>query len=342
MKALLLNKIDLVENNPLKIADIENPSINQNEILVKISVCGICHTEIDEIEGRRNPKLPIVLGHEIIGNVVEKGDKVSKFQINDRVGISWIYSSCGKCKFCIDGYENLCNQFKATGCDENGGYAELIKIPENSAFLIPDIFKDSEAAPLMCAGAIGYRSLRFTEINNKTKIGLFGFGASAHIVIQIIKYRFPNAKVYVFTRHGQQEHKNLAFSLGADWVGVTGENMSPEKLDCAIDFTPVWTPIIWALENLDKRGKLIINAIRKENTDKDILSKLDYVKHLWLEKEIKSVANVTSKDVEEFLAIASRVQLKPEVKEFKFEEANYALNLLKAGKIKGAGVLRIH
>ena len=342
MKALILNKTGEVEENLLQISDINIPELKSDEILIKISVCGICHTEIDEIEGRRSTILPIVLGHEIVGEVIKKGKNTNKFIIGDRVGVSWIYSSCKVCGYCVDGFENLCSKFKATGCDENGGYAEFIKISEDYAYKIPDIFSDTETAPLMCAGTIGYRSIRLANIQNGSNVGLFGFGASAHIVIQIIKYKYPDSKVFIFTRNNQPEHKKLAQKLGADWVGVTEENKSPEKLDYVIDFTPVWTPIIWALENMNSRGRLIINAIRKEEIDKKNLLNLDYAKHLWCEKEIKSVANITRRDTEEFLKLASEIKIKPEVTEFQFEEANYALNLLKAGKINGAGVLRIH
>ena len=342
MRALILDRYGKVEDSLLKIMEIDAPEISSDEILIKVSVCGICHTEIDEIENRRRSKLPIVLGHEIVGRVVKKGNKSNKHNIGDRVGVSWIYSSCRKCSFCNNGLENLCSQFKATGCDENGGYAEYIKISEEYAYKIPPVFSDSETAPLLCAGTIGYRSVRLANINNGSNIGLFGFGASAHIAIQIIKKIYPQSKIFVFTRNNQPEHKILAQNLGADWIGITEIDRPPEKLDYVIDFTPVWTPIVWALENMNSNGRLIINAIRKEEVDKKVLLDIDYATHIWCEKEIKSFANVTRKDTEDFLKLASDLKVEPEVTEFNFNEANQALILLKAGKINGAGVLKIY
>lgn len=296
---------------------------------------------MDEIEGRTLPaKFPIILGHQIVGRVVEKGASATKFRIGDRIGIAWINSTCGKCQFCLNGYENLCDEFQATGRDVDGGYAEFTLLGEDFAYPIPEKFSDSETAPLLCAGVIGYRALRLTGIEDGKSIGLFGFGASAHIVIQIVKYKYPKSKVFVFTRPGQIEHQRLAKSFGADWVGATGEK-AKEKIDCAIDFTPAWNPIIEALSIIEKGGRLVINAIRKEANDKDSLLNLDYARHLWLEKEIKSVANVTRKDVQEFLPLAAQIPIKPRVQEFKLEDANKALVLLKSGKIQGAGVLKI-
>ena len=338
MKAMILKKISPIEKGPLEMVDLPAPSPNPGEILVKVSVCGVCHTELDEIEGRLQPKLPIILGHEVVGRVEKLGSKVAKFKKGDRVGIAWIHSSCGKCSFCREGRENLCAEFQATGCDANGGYAEFTTVLEDFAYLIPKRFSDSQAAPLLCAGAIGYRALRLTELQDGQILGLYGFGASAHIVIQIVKYKYPNSKVFVFTRPQQKEHQNLAKRLGADWIGVTGDT-PPRKLNCAIDFTPAWKPIVEALRVLEKGGRVVINAIRKEEKDKDSLLKLNYKKHLWMEKEVKSVANITRKDAQEFLPLAAEVPILPKVQEFKLEEANRALILLKQGKIQGAGVL---
>ncbi|MCK4722307.1 MAG: alcohol dehydrogenase, partial [Dehalococcoidia bacterium] len=205
---------------------------------------------------------------------------------------------------------------------------------------VPARFTDSQAAPLLCAGAIGYRALRLTSLEDGQVLGLFGFGASAHIVIQVAKYKYPSGRVFVFTRPGQKEHQELAKKLGADWTGTTGET-PPAKLNCAIDFTPVWGPIVAALRALENGGRLVINAIRKEEIDKDSLLELDYSGHLWCEKEIKSVANITRQDAREFLPLAAEIPIIPEVQEFKLEEANEALILLKKGKIQGAAVLRI-
>ncbi len=340
MKAMILKKVSPIEEEPLQLEEIPAPQPGHKQIRVKISTCGICHTELDEIEGRLQPSLPIILGHEIVGRVECLGPKVSKFKLEDRVGIAWINSACGKCDFCRRGNENLCPDFLGTGCNANGGYCEYTVVSEDFAYPIPDGFSDSTAAPLLCAGSIGYRALKLTGLCDGQILGLFGFGASAHIVIQIAKHKYSNCKVFVFTRPKQKEHQNLAKKLGADWVGATGET-PPEKLNCAIDFTPAWNPVVEAMKVLQKGGRLVINAIRKEERDKEILLKLDYQAHLWLEKEIKSVANITRADVEEFLPLAAEIPIAPEVQEFKLEEANKVLILLKQGKIQGAGVLNI-
>ena len=336
MKAVVLRKIANVDDEPLELEDLDTPTPSGKEILIKISACGVCHTELDEIEGRKMPKLPVILGHEVIGRVEKLGDKAKRFRIGERVGVAWIYSACGSCKFCKSGRENLCYDFKATGCDADGGYAEYMIINEDFVYPIPDVFSDLEAAPLMCAGAIGYRALRLTGMKDGDTIGLYGFGASAHIVIQIVKYLYPNSKVFVFTRRRNDEPSKLAKEMGADWVGITGDT-SPEKLDCAIDTTPVGIPVKEALRNLERGGRLVINAIRKETK----IPELEYAEHLWNEKEIKSVANITRIDVREFLEIASQIPIKPEVKRFSLEEANKALIMLKYGKYRGAGVLKI-
>ena len=334
---MVLEKILPVKERPLKLADLPVPTPGSKQILVKISACGVCHTELDEIEGRLSPtKLPIVLGHEIVGRVERLGDTASKFKKGDRVGIAWINWACGKCSFCLKGEENLCDKAKWTGKDVDGGYAQYTVVSEDFAYPIPKRFTDLEAAPLLCAGVIGYRALRLSGMEDNQVLGLYGFGASAHIVIQIAKYKFPNCRVFVFTRPGQREHQDLAKRLGADWVGATGD-IPPEKLNCAIDFTPVGVTVREALKVLEKGGRLVINAIRKETP----IPELDYTQHLWHEKEIKSVANVTRKDAQEFLSLAAKIPIVPEVQEFKLEEANDALILLKEGKIRGAGVLRM-
>ncbi len=342
MKAMVLNKIcSLAENkSPLEMANLPDPVPGEKEILVKVSACGVCHTELDEIEGRTPPpRFPIVLGHEVVGRVEEIGTRAGKFKIGDRVGIGWIYSACQGCRLCLKGNENLCENFKATGRDANGGYAEYTIVLEDFAYKIPDVFSDSEAAPLLCAGAIGYRSLRLTGIKDGQNLGLTGFGASAHLVLKMAEHKYPKSKVFVFAR--SEKEREFAQELGAVWAGDTEEE-SPEKLDCIIDTTPVWKPIVEALKNLEGGGRLVINAIRKEDVDKGYLLKLDYPTHLWLEKEIKSVANVERRDISEFLELAATIPIKPEVEEFTLEEANKALLELKGRKIRGAKVLRIN
>ena len=341
MKAMVLNELCGLEENqtPLELMELPDPVPAGEEILVKVSACGVCHTELDEIEGRTPPPhLPIVLGHQVVGRVEVTGSSANTFSIGERVGIAWIYSACGTCKFCLRGDENLCQNFKATGRDANGGYAQYVTVPQGFVYRIPHVFNDAEAAPLLCAGAIGYRSLRLTGLKDGQNLGLIGFGASAHLVLKMARHRYPNAKVFVFAR----SEKERAFSkeLGAVWAGDIVEE-SLEKLDCIIDTTPAWRPVVEALQNLEPGGRLVINAIGKEEVDKGYLLSLNYPTHLWLEKEIKSVANVSRRDVSEFLALAAEMRIKPEIQEFALEEANEALVELKTRKIRGAKVLRI-
>jgi alcohol dehydrogenase, propanol-preferring len=341
MKALLLQNICNLNDNktPLIIQDIPEPVPSENELLIKVSACGVCHTELDEIEGRTPPpRLPVVLGHQVVGRVIDKGEKATRFKNNDRVGVGWIYSSCGKCEYCLGGNDNLCPEFKATGRDVNGGYEEYMVVPEKSAFLIPEIFSDSEAAPLLCAGAIGYRSVKLTGLKDGQSLGLTGFGASAHIVLKMVKYKYPSSKIYVFAR--SEHEREFAIHLGADWAGDTLD-ASPEKLSSIIDTTPVWMAVVEAMKNLKPEGRLVINAIRKEDIDKNYLTKINYSEHLWMEKEIKSVANVSASDIKEFLKIAEDIKLKPEFQEYPLEDANVALLELKQRKIRGAKVLKV-
>ena len=324
-----------IKDQPLDFVELPVPTPGPEQVLLEISACGVCHTEIDEVEGRLvPPRFPVILGHEIVGRVHSLGPNAHKWRVGDRVGVAWIYSSCCLCKFCQRGDENLCDQFKATGLDANGGYAQYTAVPQDFVYPIPATFADSQAAPLLCAGVIGYRALRLSGAKQGDVLGLFGFGASAHIAIQIAKHR--GITVFVFTREGQKDHQALARKLGADWVGVTGEE-PPRKLRSAIDFTPVGEPVREALRVLEKGGRVVINAIRKINP----IPELDYAKYVWHEREIKSVANVTRQDAIEFLPLAAQIGIKPEVQEFELKDANRALVLLKQGKIHGAAVLRI-
>jgi propanol-preferring alcohol dehydrogenase len=332
MKAMVLKETSPIEKKPLKITDLPDPVPGPKEILIKISACGICHTELDEIEGRLPPKLPIVLGHQIVGRVEKLGIEAKHFNIGDRVGIAWINSACRTCHFCLEGNENLCLDFRGTGCHANGGYAQYTVVSEDFAYLIPERFSDVEAAPLLCAGAIGYRDLILSGIKQGQTLGLFGFGASAHIVIQTAIYW--GCEIFVFTR--SEAHRRLAKKLGATWAGGP-EDHPPHELRCAIDFTPVGETVPHALRVLEKGGRLVLAVIRKRNP----IPPLDYGQFLWDEKEIKSVANITRKDAQEFLPLAAKIPIIPEVQEFKLEEANQALILLKQGKIQGAGVLRM-
>jgi len=341
MKAMVLDGPCRLEDNPtpLKMMDLPDPLPAEDEILVKVTACGVCHTELDEIEGRTPPpRFPIVPGHQVIGRVTASGPNARLFASGDRVGIAWIFSACGHCRFCRNGNENLCPDFKATGRDAHGGYAEYMTVPEAFAHPIPAVFSDAEAAPLLCAGAVGYRSLRLTGMTDGQALGLTGFGASGHLVLKMVRHRYPTARVFVFAR--SEKERIFAEELGAVWAGDTGE-ACPEMLDSIIDTTPAWKPVVAALENLAPGGRLVINAIGKEDGDKGELLRLDYPAHLWMEKEIKSVANVSRRDVREFLSLAADMGIKPECQEFALEEANQALMELKTRKIRGAKVLRI-
>ncbi len=341
MKVMILKQLcDLRKHESLlEPATLPDPAPGAREVLVKLAACGVCHTELDEIEGRTPPpRLPVVLGHQAVGTVEQFGVGAARFNRGDRVGIAWIYSACGACKFCRAGDENLCPDFQATGRDVNGGYAQFMTVPEAFAHPIPDRFSDSQAAPLLCAGAIGYRSLRLTGIEDGQRLGLTGFGASAHIVLKLVRHRCPGTEVFVFARSETERH--FALDLGAVWAGDTADE-PPDRLDAIIDTTPAWKPIVQALNCLEPGGRLVVNAIRKEETDKDYLLKLDFPAHLWMEKEVKSVANVTRRDVAEFLELAADMQLLPEVQEFPLQDANRALLELKRAKIRGAKVLKI-
>lgn len=341
MKAMMLHAVTSFEKNenPLLLAEVPVSIPKEKEILIKVKTCGLCHTELDEIEGRTAPSfIPIIPGHQIVGIVAEKGKAVSKYNVNDRVGVGWFFSACGTCKYCLNGLENLCSSFMATGRDVNGGYAEYICVPESSAFIIPDGFTDAEAAPLLCGGAIGYRSLKLANIRNGDTLGLTGFGASGHQVLQLAKYLYPLSKVFVFSRN--ENEQKFALSLGADWAGDTSSR-PPELLNSIIDTTPAWKPVVESLNLLKAGGRLVINAIRKEDKDKDYLLNLNYQQHLWMEKEIKSVANITSRDIEEFLPIAAKMKLKPTIVTYSLEHANKALLEIKRGSSYGAKVLVI-
>ncbi len=341
MKAMVLDKIVGMKNNsePLTLQEISKPECGDDEVLLRVLTCGVCHTELDEIEGRTPPSFfPMVPGHQVVGIVELKGVNVKHLNIGDRVGVGWIFSACGHCEYCNAGLENLCPEFKATGRDAWGGYAEYMTVPEKFAYPVPEIFDDAEAAPLLCAGGTGFRSLRLCELENGQRLGLTGFGASGHLVLKAARYLFPNSDIYVFARSPKE--REFAIELGAVWAGDTTDK-APEKLHVIIDTTPVCKTVAAAMDNLLPGGRLVVNAIRKEEVDKEELLKLNYEKHLWMEKEIKSVANVTQKDIVDFLEIAASIPIRPEVQEYALEDANVALMELKERKIRGAKVLRI-
>ena len=334
MKAMLLERIGKVaaDNGPLVLADVPRPEPGPGEIRIRVSACGVCHTELDEIEGRTPPPhLPVIPGHEVVGRVDSVGEGAGQYQPGERVGVGWIFCSNGAQD------ENLSNEFRATGRDANGGYAEFLIVREAYAYRIPNVFSDVAAAPLLCAGAVGYRALRLCELQDGLPLGLTGFGGSAHIVLQLAKHCYPASPIYVFAR--DPATRAFAAELGADWVGETRQ--SPPLAPAAIiDTTPAWQPIIQALRNLAPGGRLVINAIRKEEADKACLGELDYGTHLWQEKAIKSVANVCASDIREFLALAAEIPIKPAVEVYDFHRANMALRDLRFKPVQGSKVLR--
>ncbi|NJC96115.1 MAG: zinc-dependent alcohol dehydrogenase family protein [Anaerolineae bacterium] len=333
MKAMLLREITSLERNPnpLSFEELPTPQIGEGEVLLRVTRCGVCHTELDEIEGRTRPAhLPVILGHQVVGVIEEGGNQ------GQRVGVAWIASACGECDFCNTGRENLCSEFKATGRDINGGYAEYMKVRANFVHPIPEALSDSEAAPLLCAGAVGYRALKLCNLKDGQTLGLMGFGGSNHIVLKTAQNKYPNSKIFVFSRNADE--REFALSLGAAWAGAIDAS-PPSAMEAVIDTTPVWGPISEALKHLSPGGRVVVNAIRKIEADKQILLELDYPSQLWMEKEIKSVANVTRADVREFLALAAQANIKPEYQEYALQDANRALVELTQGKIRGGKVL---
>lgn len=341
MRAWVINRTGSVldDRRLLDLIECEVPEPKTNEILVKVSASGVCHTELDEIEGRTPPpEFPVIPGHQVVGTVVARGTGARKFTIGERAAVGWIGWACGKCEKCRGGMENLCEGYIATGRDIDGGYAEYMVADENFAFKVPRSLTDEETAPLLCAGAVGYRSLKLSGIKEGDHLGFTGFGASAHLVLKLAKSLYPENKFYVFARSSKE--RAFAKELGAEWTGdISGK--PPARLKAVIDTTPVWKTVVCAMEHLEPGGRLVINAIRKENTDKGGLMLLDYGKHLWQEKEIKSVANVTRKDIEEFLKLADKFGIKPQVELFHLEDAVTALKQIKQRQIKGAKVLTL-
>ena len=325
---------------PLDVADVPMPEIGARDVLVRVSVCGVCRTDLDVVEGRITARrYPVILGHQIVGRIAAVGRAVSQYHEGDRVGIAWIHSACGVCPWCKRGQENLCPYFESTGCDANGGYAEYAAVSAAFAHAIPATLTDVDAAPLLCAGAIGWRSLHLTDIDDGDPLGLTGFGASGHLVLQLARRRFPRSSIYVFARSDGE--RAFARELGAAWAGDTTD--APlEPLAAIIDTTPAWKPVVEALSHLMPGGRLVVNAIRKTSSDQSELLRLDYATHLWMEREIKSVANVTRADVRETLDFAADANLRPTVETLPLERANDALERLRGGSaIRGATVLRI-
>ncbi len=331
------------KGGPLSLEELPDPVPGPGELLVRVSACGLCHTELDEIEGRTPPpRYPVILGHQVVGRVVgagPRGDASPRLAIGDRVGVAWIFDACGRCDLCRRGLENLCPDFRGTGRDVNGGYAELMTVPAPFAHVLPEGIADVSLAPLLCAGAIGYRSLRLTGVEDGGRLGLTGFGASGHLLMKLVRGQMPGTDVFVFARNPEQ--RAFALELGAAWAGEP-DDRPPTLLDAVVDTTPAWGPVVRGLEVLRPGGRLVVNAIRKESADRDRLLEIDYARHLWMEKEVKSVANVTRRDVSDFLGLAVELGLEPQVEVYGMGDVNRGLKALKEGGGRGAKVLRVH
>jgi propanol-preferring alcohol dehydrogenase len=321
-----------IDENPLVLTDISMPLPQEKEVRVCVHTCGMCHTDLHTAEGDiQLPKLPVVPGHQIVGVVEACGREARRFKEGDRVGVPWLHHTCGNCRYCKNGNENLCEQAEFTGLQADGGYAEFSIVDEAFACPLPNDFSDLQAAPLLCAGVIGYRALRLSEIRRGERLGLFGFGASAHIAIQIARHW--NCGVYVFTR--SREHQEHARALGAAWVG-RAEDSPPEKLHGAIVFAPAGNLVLDALRVLDRGGTAVLAGITMTP-----IPEIDYANLLYHERRLRSVANATRRDTEELLRLASEIPLRTEVQIFSLSQINLALQKLKRSQIRGAGVVAI-
>ncbi len=328
MKAMVLKGYDMIENKPLSLEERDIPSPGDDEVLIKVEVCGVCRTDLHEVEGEIKPELPIIPGHQVVGKVVKVGEGVSKVRIGDRVGVPWFHTSCKSCEYCQKGLENLCEKGIYTGFNIDGGYAEYMIAKEDAVYKVPEGIDSPHVAPLLCAGVIGYRAFRLSGAKSGYNLGLYGFGASAHIVIQIAIYK--GCDVYVFTR--SEGHRKLAESLGAKWVG-TADDKPPKTMDASIIFAPAGPLVPKALSVLSKGGRLTLAGIYMTP-----IPEMDY-DLLYHEREIKSVANSTRRDVEELLALSVEIPIKTTIKTYSLEEANKALEDVKHSRIEGTGVL---
>ena len=332
MKAMLLERFDPISESPLKLTEVPTPEPRLGEIRIRIRVCGVCHTDLHTVEGELpEAQLPVIPGHQVIGLVEKCGPRADRFQIGDRVGTAWLYSTDETCVYCRRGSENLCENARFTGYSADGGYAEFMVIPEKFAYVVPDIFKDVETAPLLCAGIIGYRALRRSAILPGEKLGLIGFGASAHVAIQVAVHW--GCRVYVFSRSA--EHRALAEKLGAVWTGNTGE-MPPEKLDGIVNFTPAGGTVPAGMAALDKGGTQALAGIYMTP-----IPEMDYMQFLYDERNLSSVANATREDGEDLLKIAAEIPIRTTTQVFPLDQANHVLRLLKESRIDGAAVLRV-
>ncbi len=331
MRALVLRAPGPIDADPLELLDLPTPAPGPGQIRIQVRACGLCHTDLHEVAGELPlPKLPVVIGHQIVGVVAGRGPGAHRFREGDRVGVAWLHETCESCEACRRGDENLCDRARFTGYHVDGGYAEFTLAPQRFAYRIPEGLPDAAAAPLLCAGIIGYRALRLSEVKPGETLGLFGFGASAHLAIQVA--RFWRCEVRVFTR--SPEHRELAKRLGAAWVGGAEEE-PPGRLDRAISFAPVGSPIPLALAKLRKGGTLVLAGIHL-----DRIPEMPYAL-LYGERTLRSVTAATRRDGEELLALADRIPIRSEVERFRLEDAHRALKMLKASQINGAGVLEL-
>ena len=330
MKAMVIDQTNDVSHNPLRLHDRPIPIPNADQVLVKIHVCGVCRTDLHVVEGELpHVTLPLIPGHQAVGTVVRIGSTVQEIREGDRVGIAWLQRTCGECEFCASGRENLCLHAIFTGYQVNGGYAEYAVVPARFAYPIPPSFSDEEAAPLLCAGIIGYRALRLSGLKPGQRLGLYGFGASAHIAIQIARYW--GCQVYVSSL--KAEHQALAKQLGAVWVGGAAD-VPPDKLHSSIIFAPAGELVPPALRALDRGGTLALAGIHMSR-----IPSLDYDRDVFGERVIRSVTANTRQDGIDLLREAAAIPIKPRTVRFPLEEANQALQALKAGSFQGAAVL---
>jgi len=331
MKAMQLRQASPADTSPLADTEIDIPEPGPGQVRLKIRACGVCHTDLHIVEGDLElPRLPVVPGHQIVGTVDALGPEVTLHSVGDRLGVPWLYQTCGQCRYCRADKENLCENIQFTGLHANGGYAEYMVVNQKFAYKIPGVFSDVEAAPLLCAGVVGYRSLRLSRVQPGQRLGLYGFGASAHIIIQIARHW--DCDVFVFTR--SRHHRELAQSLGAVWTG--GAEDDPGALmNSSIIFAPAGWLVPEALRVLDRGGTLALGGIHMSP-----VPEMQY-SLLWHERTIQSVANSTRQDAIDFLQVAAEVPVKTEVELFELEQANEVLLRLKQSEINGAGVLQI-
>jgi len=332
MKAMILRRFAPVEEAPLEATDFPPPEPGEGEIRIRVSACGVCHTDLHTVEGELpEARLPLIPGHQVVGKVESRGPGAGRFRVGERVGAAWLYSADLTCDFCRRGRENLCPNARFTGYHVHGGYAEYIVVPEAFAYPLPEAFEDVEAAPLLCAGIIGFRALQLSGILPGQRLGLVGFGASAHVAIQVAVHR--GCEVYVFSR--SEEHRALARKLGAVWTGRLGDE-SPAKMHAVVNFTPAGPTVPEAMQVLEKGGTQALAGIYMST-----VPEMDYGRHLYHERVLRSVANATRKDGEDFLRTAAEIPVKTTTQVFPLERANEVLRLLKESAVGGAAVLVI-